>query len=580
VTFLITWYFPNRYVNWSQRQFFNFDDEKSKFWLGNQYNNWFRSALDVAEYVRDNLNRLVEQTRSARDTFYDTTLPYALIDAVTSQMSIIRSPTCFWAEDGRFFGFEGCHGASTSHHEPIGGCCPLNCTHVWNYEMALARLFPALERTMRETEWDIQQHPSGYLPHRVLLPTYLPRVWDREIGGPAHPALDGLLGAILKTYREYRACGDADWLVHVWPSVKRALHYVWTQHDPDRSGVIEGEQPNTYDISIYGANTFIGTLYLAALRAVEAMARLQGEEDLAVECRAVYERGREALDDRLWNGEYYIQDVDLERYPEQNWGLGCHSDQLLGQWWAHILGLGHVLDPEHVRQAARSIFRYNFREHFRDHVQRPRVFVTEDDQGLLNCTWPKGGRPEVPTLYSDEVWTGIEYEVAGLLLYEGGVEEALRIVEATRARYDGRKQNPWNDIECGDHYVRAMASWALLEAASGYRYDAGAAEIGFAPIITPEDFRAPFVARDGWGTFTQNIHEGVQTDILQLAHGSLMIKILCLHTQHVVQSITAMKEDHAIPISFTQEDGTIVIVFSEPLELTAGQALTIQSELG
>ncbi len=579
VTFLITWYFPNRYVNWSQRQFFDFDDEKSKFWLGNQYNNWFRSALDVAEYARDNRDRLVEQTRSARDTFYDTTLPYALIDAVTSQMSIIRSPTCFWAEDGRFFGFEGCHGASTSHHEPIGGCCPLNCTHVWNYEMALARLFPALERTMRETEWDIQQHPSGYLPHRVLLPTYLPRVWDREIGGPAHPALDGLLGAILKTYREYRACGDADWLAHVWPSVKRALHYVWTQHDPDRSGVIEGEQPNTYDISIYGANTFIGTLYLAALRAVEAMARLQGEEDLAVECRAVYERGREALDGQLWNGEYYIQDVDLERYPEQNWGLGCHSDQLLGQWWAHILGLGHVLDPEHARRAALSIFRYNFREHFRDHVQRPRVFVTEDDQGLLNCTWPKGGRPEVPTLYSDEVWTGIEYEVAGLLLYEGEVEEALRIVEAARARYDGRKQNPWNDIECGDHYVRAMASWALLEAASGYRYDAGAAEIGFAPIITPEDFRAPFVARDGWGTFTQSIREDVQTDTLQLVHGSLMIKILCLHTQHVVQSVTAMKEDHAIPISFTQEDGTIVIAFSEPLELTVGQALTIQLEL-
>ncbi|MCD6289350.1 MAG: hypothetical protein J7M34_02520 [Anaerolineae bacterium] len=578
VTFIIAWYFPNRYVNWSQRPFFGFEDEKSKFWLGNQYNNWFQSALDVAEYIRDNHDRLTEQTRLVRDTFYDTTLPYPLIDAITAQMSVIRTPTCFWTEDGRFFGFEGCHGASTYHAEPIGGCCPLNCTHVWNYEMALARLFPALERTMRETEWFVQQHPSGYLPHRVPLPTYLPRPWGRDIGGPAHPALDGLLGAILKTYREYRACGDREWLVRVWPSVKKALEYVWTEHDPGRDGVIEGEQPNTYDISIYGVNTFIGTLYLAALRAVEVMARLQGEEELAVECRAVYERGRAILEQRLWNGEYYIQDVDLGKYPEQNWGIGCHSDQLLGQWWAHVLDLGHVLEPEHVRQAALSIYRYNFREHFRDHKQQPRVFVTEDDQGLLNCTWPKGGRPELPTLYSDEVWTGIEYEVAGLLLYEGEVEAALRIVEATRTRYDGRKQNPWNDIECGDHYVRAMASWALLEAASGYHYDASTAEIGFAPVITPEHFRAPFVARDGWGSFSQEARDGAQESEIRLAYGSLHIKRLCLSTRSMVQSASASIDGHPIPVSLHQQDVGVVVVFPEPVALEAGQVLSIRLE--
>lgn len=574
VTFLLTWHFPNRYVNYSQR-WFGIEDEKSKFWIGNQYNCWFRSALDVADYVQTHLERLSQETRLARDTFYDTTLPYPLIDAVTSQMSIIRTPTCFWAEDGRFFGFEGCSGASTSHTEPIGGCCPLNCTHVWNYEMALARLFPALERTMRETEWDIQQHPSGYLPHRVVLPLYLPRLWDRQVGGPANPALDGLLGGILKTYREYRACGEADWLAHMWPSVKKAIHYVWTAHDPGRSGVIEGEQPNTYDISIYGANTFIGTLYLAALRAVEEMAKLQGEEDLAAECRAIYEHGRAALDQRLWNGEYYIQDVDFEQHPEQNWGTGCHADQLLGQWWAHILGLGHLLDPERVRRAALSIFRYNFRENFHGHEQKPRAFVTEDDQGLLICTWPKGGRPAVPTLYSDEVWTGIEYAVAGLLLYEGEVEAALRIVSATRARYDGRKQNPWNDIECGDHYVRAMASWALLEAASGYCYDAGRAEIGFAPRITPEEFRAPFVARDGWGTFSQLVTTDQQVETIALAYGSLTVKTLRFRPQGAVTLATVMVDGQPALATLSQADGEAILTLTEPIILQAGQSLTI-----
>ena len=601
ITFFVAWHFPNRYVNWSQRRFFGIVDEKSKFWLGNQYNNWFLSALDVASYVQTHFERLAGQTRLARDTFYDTTLPYPLIDAVTSQMSVIRSPTCFWVEDGHFFGFEGCQGASTSHHtEPFGGCCPLNCTHVWNYEMALARLFPALERTMRETEWDVQQHPSGYLPHRVPLPTYLPRPWDREIGGPARPALDGLLGAILKTYREYRACGDAElpptsegaggdvglspasggagggeWLAHVWPSVKKALDYVWTVHDPDRSGVIEGEQPNTYDISIYGANTFIGTLYLAALRAAEAMAGLCGEGDLATECRDVYQRGRAALERRLWNGAYYVQDVDLERYPEQNWATGCHSDQLLGQWWAHSLGLGHVLDAGRVRTAALSIFRYNFRENFHGHKQQPRAFVTDDDQGLLNCTWPQGGRPEVPTQYSDEVWTGIEYEVAGLLLYEGEVEPALRIVEAVRTRYDGRKQSPWNDVECGDHYVRAMASWSLLEAASGYRYDAGAAEIGFAPALTPEDYRAPFVARDGWGTFAQRVSGGTQVETITPAYGSLEVKLLRFRPQGAVQSATVTVDGRPVSALFSQAGGEVTLALAESITIRAGQTLLV-----
>ena len=579
VTFLITWYFPNHYVNYSQGPFFGLEDQKSRLWIGHQYSNWFRSAMDVAEYVAAHLERLTRETRLARDTFYDTTLPPALLDAVTSQMSIIRTPTCFWAEDGRFFGFEGCSGASTPHKEPIGGCCPLNCTHVWNYEMALARLFPDLERTMRDTEWRIQQHPSGYLPHRVLLPLYLPRPWDREIGGPAHPALDGLLGAILKTLREYRASGDMAWLAQAWPSVKRALSYVWTVHDPERTGVIEGEQPNTYDISIYGANTFIGTLYLAALRAVEVMAKLLGEDDLAAECQRVFERGRATLEQRLWNGEYYIQAVDLEQHPQFNWGTGCHADQLLGQWWAHYLGLGHLLDPEHVRTAVRSIVAYNFRQSFHGHEQQPRAFVTAEDQGLLNCTWPRGGRPAVPTLYSDEVWTGIEYEVAGLLLYEGEPEMALRIIEATRGRYDGRKQNPWNDIECGDHYVRAMASWALLEAASGYCYDAGAAEIAFAPALTPQDFRAPFVARDGWGTFAQKVSGDIQTAAIRPVYGWVECARLRLQPQGRVQSVAVALGGLPIHVSWQQDADKVILTLSERVKIQAGQALTVSMSL-
>ena len=191
----------------------------------------------------------------------------------------------------------------------------------------------------------------------------------------------------------------------------------------------------------------------------------------------------------------------------------------------------------------------------------------------MNCTWPKGGRPEVPTRYSDEVWTGIEYEVAGLLLYEREVEPALRILEATRTRYDGHKQNPWNDIECGDHYVRAMASWALLEAASGYQYDAGAAEIGFAPVIAPEKYQAPFVARDGWGTFSQRVTADQQTEAISLMYGSLTVRILHFRPQRAVQSATVTLDGQPISAMLSQVNGEAILTLAEPLTLCAKQTL-------
>jgi hypothetical protein len=435
---------------------------------------------------------------------------------------------------------------------------------------------------MRDTEWNIQQHPTGYLPHRVALPAYLPRPWDRPIGGPENPALDGLFGAILKTYREYRGSGDDAWLDMAWPSVMQALEHVWTQHDPERTGVIEGEQPNTYDISIYGANTFIGTLYLASVRSIEEMARRRGDTDIASECRTVYERGREALEARLWNGEYYIQEVDLEKYPEQNWGLGCHTDHLLGQWWAHYLDLGYLLDPGHIRQAALSVFEHNFRENFHSFwegfdggMQEERQYVTEEDAGLIICTWPRGGRPGVPTRYSDEIWTGLEYELAALLLYEGEVEPAVRILEATRSRYDGRKQNPWNDIECGDHYVRAMSSWALLEAASGFRYDAAAGFIGFDPVVEPTDYRSPFVVRDGWGTFTQRVTDDTQESRLELAWGHLDLERISLRFDQADRAILASVGGVPVEVTLVQNGDRAVMEFGSPVMLRPGQDLRI-----
>jgi hypothetical protein len=490
-------------------------------------------------------------------------------------MSIIRTPTCLWVEDGKFHAFEGCGGASTGGWLATGGCCPMNCTHVWNYEMSLAALFPDLERTMRETDLFHQLHPSGYLPHRTTLPLYLPRPWERGIGGPHNPALDGLLGMVLKTYREHKRCPDKAWLERAWPQVKKAMHHVMTAHDADGDGVIKGEQPNTYDISIYGPNTFIGTLYMAALRASEEMAALVGERDAAEQYRARYEKSRIGYDNQLWNGEYWIQIYDAEKYPEQNYGSGCHSDHLLGQWWAYVLGLGDMLPADRLKSAVESMIEYNLRDNFVGHKQVPRVYASDDESGLLMCSWPHGGKPAVPTLYSDEIWTGIEYEVAALCLYSGLTDEALQLIRAVRQRYNGARRSPWNDVECGDHYARALSSWSLLDASCGYHCDACTQSLTIAPRLNPDDFRAFFITADGWGTATMNRDAEVLSVTLAATWGEVKLKGLAIPCKQE-STIRATLDGHEISCALTAGVPYPVVRLSGGVRIAAGLSLEVQ----
>ena len=573
-TFVLAWRFPNRYADWDQPTLeLDPNIRKSKLWIGNHYSTRFDSALSVAEYVRDNLERFDKAVSRFRKAMYDTSLPAPLIDAVSSQISVLRSPTCLRDAEGAFYGFEGCHGASTEFQGDRGGCCPLNCTHVWNYAMTAARLFPGLERSMRETEWLRQQHESGYLPHRVVVPFYLRRPWDRYIGGPPYPALDGLLGGVLKTYREFLALGDATWLESLWDHVRLALDHVIERYDRG-DGVIHGPQPCTYDVEIEGPNSFIESLYLAALRAAEVMAKTVGDTESAARYRDRFRKGRKAANDLLWDGEYYAHRFDPETESLLAYGRGCHADQLFGQWWAHSLGLGHVLPPARVRRALSSIVKYNCRDDFSDHVQFPRKYVRDDEAGMLNCTWPKGERPDTPLMYSDEVWTGIEYEVAALLLFEGMVDEALRIVETVRKRQDGRLRSPWNDVECGDHYVRAMSSWALLEAAAGYLHDASKSLIEFAPRIRPENFKCFFATATGWGQYSQRIKDGGMTARLSVLWGNVALRELrlaCGSSDKVAAKIGSKN----IPLSAKRARDRIVIRFKEPIEIKEDQSLRV-----
>jgi uncharacterized protein (DUF608 family) len=362
------------------------------------------------------------------------------------------------------------------------------------------------------------QSADGSIPHRLRVPVYLPQMGNEAIGGPEEPALDGMLATILKSLRDAQHGAGRDWVVRRWPALQRLYRHIAQKWDADGDGVLRGIQPSTHDIDLAGVNPFMGTLWLAALRALEELARVVGDDETAAEVRARFESGAALYDAQLFDGAQYVQRLDDGDPTDFQWLTGTLSDQVIGQWWAHQLGLGPILPVEHVRSALRHVVATNLRHGFADFEHPYRVYAdTDDDTGLLMCSWPRGGRPEVPTRYADEVWSGIEYQVAAHCLWEGLDAEADAVLDGLWTRHDGRRRNPYNEIECGDHYARAMAGWTVLQARSGVAVDelSGVLRLG-------REGRWPWLSSTGFGTVS--VVDGVVR--LSCTEGALEVEVL------------------------------------------------------
>jgi hypothetical protein len=325
----------------------------------------------------------------------------------------------------------------------------------------------------------------------------------------------------------------------------------------------------------------VGSLYLAALRAGEEMALIQAERDYAERLRTIFDRGSRESILRLWNGSYFEQDVDLQQHPDFQYLEGCLSDQMFGQGWAHQLGLGYLYPREYVRRALESVWTYNWAPDVsaQNKVHSPlRVFAGPGEGGLFLCTWPRSQHlGEAAVRYKNEVWTGIEYQVASHMLYEGMADEGLAMIRAIHERYDGRRHNPWNEIECGDHYARALASWGCLLAATGFVYDGPAGIVEFAPRLSPDDFRAFFTGAGGWGHLVQQRSESEQRNRIELRWGSLAISMMRVYTtgSGMGKSVTVTVTDRALKAAVSRVDDRLDIRLLEPVVLEADQNLEI-----
>ena len=521
VTFVIAWHFPNRYT-WTPA---GGDQPCSEDRIGNYYTTRYRDAWDVLRKSVPQLRSLESETVTFVRAFCESDLPDVVKEAALFNLSTLRTQTCFRTPDGRFFGWEG--------YLDNSGCCFGSCTHVWNYEQAMAFLFGDLARRMREVEFCEATGADGMMSFRVSLP-----IGRATSFGKA--AADGQMGCIMKVYRDWQLSGDDDWLRSLYPMVKKALEFCWIDGgwDGDRDGVMEGCQHNTMDVEYYGPNPQMGAWYLGALRAAEEMARHLGEGEFADRCRGLFERGSRWMDEHLFNGEYYEHEVRPPRLssdvaeslrvgmgatgmkePDYQLGPGCLVDQLIGQLMAHVCGLGYLLKRANVRKTLRSIMKYNLRNGLSDHRNVMRSYALGEESALLMASYPRE-RPANPFPYFTEVMTGFEYTAAIGMLYEGQEKSGLQCMQNTRERYDGLKRSPFDEAECGHHYARAMITWAAGLALSGFRFSGVERAMSFSRRPGTWFWSNGYA----WGTCTLKVQRGGMGVTLAVLHGSLSLK--------------------------------------------------------
>ncbi len=589
--FIITWNFPNRYNYWNPEKCDCGGDEsgscKPRTWL-NYYATIFKDSTESAVYSLKNWDRLYDKTLLFKESLFSSSLPEEIIDAVSANISILKSPTCLRLTDGSFYGFEGCHTEA--------GCCDGSCTHVWNYAYALPFLFPKLERSMRSLDYKYNQREDGSMAFRLQLPLGRGRSSFRACA-------DGQFGGVVKAYRDWKISGDTQWLKSIWEELKKSVEFAWSptnedRWDRDKDGVLEGRQHHTLDMELFGPNSWLTGFYLAALKAASEIAGCFGETDKAAEYMELFEKGKKWCDTHLFNGEYYHQLIDLkdksilDLYSEGDaiiggsaakvyWneekqeikyqlGEGCAIDQVIAQWHANICGLGEIFDNAQVKKALESIFKYNFKRSFREFFNPCRIYALNDEAGVVIFDWPEGKyKPAIPAPYAEEPWSGCEYQFAAHLIQEGLVDQGLQVVRAVRDRFDGEKRNPWNEFECGSNYARAMSSYSLLLAYSGFKFDMVKGMVGFNPVHMPGgNFRCFWSLDSGWGIFKAT----AEKITLSVLYGKLSIGTLSL--PFIKGRKAASLSLAGAPAAFRQ-DGTD-ITFDTPVAIEAGSSLVIE----
>ena len=519
--------------------------------------------MEVVRYVNDNFESLSKQTLLWANTWYgESTLPHWFLERTFLNISTLATTTCHWFESGRFYAWEGI------------GSCPGTCNHVWQYAQAVARIFPALERDTRErVDLGIAFHKDGHIGFRGEYDT--------------QPAVDGQAGRILGVYREHLMSTDDQFLKKNWVNTKKAIEFLMSQ-DTNADGMTDTTLENTLDAKWPGEIAWIVGLSIAAIKAGAVMADKMGDASFAKQCNDYAVKGAANMEKYLYNGEYFIHRPDKIKGRDGVIGSynTCHIDQVYGQSWAFQVGLGRIFGKEKTLSALKALWKYNFTTDVGPYLATHhggRPYALPGEGGMLMNTNPKdedvpyGVKDAWQVTYFHECMSGFEHQVASHMMAEGMVEESLILTRAIHDRYHALKRNPFNEVECSDHYARAMASYGTFVSACGFTYDGPAKIIGFKPALSPDDFKSAFVAAEGWGTYSQKKTGGRQDHALEIKSGRLELNGVMLSKPGKISGAVATLNDTVLPAPTIEvSNGNVEVRFKQTVIVETGRTLRLR----
>ncbi len=569
-TVIIGWHFPGLHPEMANMP-------EPRRWVSER----FADAAAVVSYAAEKLPHLSGLTHAFRDTWYGSetgenrgTLPHWLLERTLWTVSALTTNGTYRLTKGRVWGWEGT------------GCCPGTCTHVWHYGQTAGRLFPQLEIDLRErTDFTPEvMDASGSVNFRG---TFIHKV----------ECIDGQAGIILRCYREHLNDPTGEFLKRNWKHIEKATDFLATAEAEGKPGGNDGiftrRFENTLDAKWGGEIPWIVGIYLAGLTAAAAMADETDNAAAAARWRAIIAKGNAAYAGYFdqATGFYKAKCTEAEMLPVHV-GPGSHIDMCLGDYWLAQIGLPPIGNREQLRQAMDSLYKYNFapdmgvfREKMKPHSGR--YYALAGEAGLVMATWPHGGLPEAcksfPTFgYFQECMSGFEHAAAALMVSLAKDEndplltQGLTVCRAIHDRYDASRRNPYNEIECSDHYARAMSSYGVFIAATGFYCHAPSGLIRFEPKLGAKDFAGPFVGAAAWGRFSQKQSATGLVASLAVRFGSLRLTRLELTPLAANASATkVILGEKPLQHRLETRGGRLAIVLAQAVTLTTGQTLKV-----
>ncbi len=529
---------------------------------GFHYATRFKDADAVSVYLQDNFDKLTRTTELWTDTWNDSTLPYWFLERTFINIDTLATANTYRFADGRFWGWEGV------------GACAGTCTHVWQYAQSVARIFPELERDLRQRV-DLGlgfKEDTGAIIFRA----------ENE----SRPAIDGQAGTVLRFYREHQMSADDTFLKTNWAGIKKATQFMLDQ-DKNGDGMTDTPMENTLDAVWEGEIAWIVGLCIAGARAGQAMAEEMGDAAFAKTCETYVANGRKNMEQELFNGEYFIHRPDkVEGRKKLGSYNTCHIDQVYGQSWAFQVGLPRVLSKDKAVAALKALWKYNFTSDVGPYIKTHtggRPYALAGEGGMVmntnpyNEAKPFGEHVGWQLGYFHECMSGFEHQVAAHLMGEGMVEESLILTRSIHDRYHASKRNPFNEIECSDHYARAMASYGTFINAGGFEYHGPKGYLKFSPAWNAENFKTPFTSAQGWGTYTQQKTGAKQLHAIHLKYGELQLTELAFSKigSGKVNAVSVMLGSQKIPVQFKQNGSDLSIVSAKKINLKMNESLNI-----